>query len=81
MLREVIDYLNILNYDFWGEDDLWQNTQENMPDQVHMGSDHLWGFPVGKEVQWIQTLPGLTEEFRKKIFETNPRKFYKFILK
>ena len=54
---------------------LW--CQENIPDQVHIGSDHLWGFPVKKIVEWVQNMPELTAEFKKKVLGENARKWYK----
>ena len=51
--------------------------QENIPDQVFVGSDHLWGFPVKGIVDWVKSVPGLTDEFKTKALGENARKFYK----
>ena len=41
------------------------------------GTDMYWGFPQKKTIAWLENMPELTEEFKKKIFETTVKKVYK----
>ncbi len=53
-------------------------VQEMIPDQIMWSSEFPYCFPMTAGIDALENLPGLTEEFKNKLFYENAKRFYNF---
>ena len=53
-------------------------AQNLVPDHVMWGSEYPYCFPMTAGIDALENIPGLTEEFKNKLFYENAKEFYGF---
>jgi predicted TIM-barrel fold metal-dependent hydrolase len=58
--------------------DMLRYAAEMIPDKLMFASNYPGAFPIKRAIDSLDSIPGLTEEFKRKMFYENAAKFYGF---